>query len=232
MPTEEARGGASRAGRERETAACREKRTSARGGRRDRSCDLEWRAFHVRFGVAAQSLDSIVALSRPGAQIRLSKVTLAAVRRSRAVVEAAVQGGGSVYGVNTGFGKLSNVSIETDQLGTLQRNLILSHATGVGASLPIATSSWPWLSASTISRGGSPGVRPELLQTMIAFFNASYIPVIPSQGSVGASGDLAPLAHMALPLLGHGELHRGHGGTRVKARSFRAKRFLRNWHCD
>jgi histidine ammonia-lyase len=150
-----------------------------------------------------------------------------AVRRSRAVVEAALAAGGSVYGVNTGFGKLANVSIEPAQLGTLQRNLLLSHATGVGEPLPVPVAQLAFaLRIHNLARGFS-GVRPELLETMIALFNAGYVPVIPCQGSVGASGDLAPLAHMALPLLGRGELHDGHGGRRIRPRTALRKLGLR-----
>ena len=174
-------------------------------------------------GTADLTLDDAIALSRHGARLSLSKATLAAVHRSRAVVEASLESGESVYGVNTGFGKLSNVSIEPSRLGALQRNLILSHATGVGDSLPVDVSRLAFaLRIHNLARGYS-GVRRELLKTMITLFNASYVPVIPSQGSVGASGDLAPLAHMALPLLGYGEVH---VGGSAKPRRIKAKKAL------
>jgi histidine ammonia-lyase len=127
------------------------------------------------------------------------------------VVEKAVAAGQAVYGVNTGFGKLAGRRIETDKLGLLQRNLLLSHATGVGAALPIDVSRLAFaLRIHNLALGWS-GVREELVRSMVALFNGDLVPVIPSQGSVGASGDLAPLAHMALPLLGYGDVHQGEG---------------------
>lgn len=163
----------------------------------------------VALGAAELSLDCLLGLAQPGAQIQLSKATRSALRRSRAVVEQVIESGATVYGVNTGFGKLSGVSIEAERLGTLQRNLILSHATGVGAVLPVEVCQLAFvLRIHNLAKGFS-GVRIELLDLMIGLFNAGLIPVIPSQGSVGASGDLAPLAHMALPLLGYGEVYDG-----------------------
>ena len=161
-------------------------------------------------------LDDLVALSVSGAHVQLGKTTLAALRRSRAVVEKALTGGAWVYGVNTGFGKLSGVSIDSDRLGDLQRNLLLSHATGVGDLLPVDVCRLAFaLRIDSLARGFS-GVRVELLATMMALYNGGYIPTIPSQGSVGASGDLAPLAHMALPLIGYGEVYDCTRGGRPK----------------
>ncbi|MEY4673415.1 MAG: hypothetical protein RL148_1199 [Planctomycetota bacterium] len=124
-------------------------------------------------------------------------------------MDRAVASGATMYGINTGFGKLANVRIEQGKLALLQRNLLLSHATGVGDPLPVATSRLAMaLRIHNLALGFS-GVRLALLERMVAMFNADLVPVIPSQGSVGASGDLAPLSHMALPLLGHGEVHHG-----------------------
>ncbi len=132
-----------------------------------------------------------------------------AVAKSRKVVEAAVAEDRTIYGVNTGFGKLAGVSVPPDKLGKLQQNLLLSHATGVGESLPQEVSRLAFaMRIHSLSLGNS-GVRIELLDHMLTVFNAGMVPVIPSQGSVGASGDLAPLAHMALPLIGYGEVHLG-----------------------
>ena len=170
----------------------------------------------IVIGSESLSLDELVDLSLPGSQLVMSPSCAEAVRRSRTVVDDVIRAGATVYGVNTGFGKLSGVSIPEDRLGTLQRNLILSHATGVGDSLPVETSRLALaLRIHSLARGFS-GVRQELLDLMIQVFNAGYSPVIPSQGSVGASGDLAPLAHLALPLLGLGEVWVGEGaGTRM-----------------
>ncbi|GAB4151189.1 MAG: histidine ammonia-lyase [Planctomycetota bacterium] len=157
------------------------------------------------------SLDSatLVKLSEPGHTVGLSRAARASVARSRAVIQRALSDGRTMYGINTGFGKLAGVRIETPQLAALQRNLLLSHATGVGDPLPVAQSRLALaLRIHNLAMGFS-GVRKILLDRAIALYNADLIPVIPSQGSVGASGDLAPLAHMALPLIGFGEVHDG-----------------------
>ena len=155
----------------------------------------------VAIGGKPITLPTLVALSRPGSRVHLGEETTAGLRRSRAVVEQAVASGEAVYGVNTGFGKLAGRRIETDKLGLLQRNLLLSHATGVGSALPVDVSRLAFaLRIHNLALGWS-GVREELVRSMMALFNGDLVPVIPSQGSVGASGDLAPLAHMALPLL-------------------------------
>jgi histidine ammonia-lyase len=168
----------------------------------------------VAVGGTELALDVLVGLSESGAQIRLTRDVRSGLRRSRAVVTKVLKSGATVYGVNTGFGRLSGVSVEAARLGTLQRNLILSHATGVGAMLPQPVCQLALaLRIHNLARGFS-GVRVELLESMVGLFNAGLIPVIPSQGSVGASGDLAPLAHMALPLLGYGEVYDGQRGQR------------------
>lgn len=139
-----------------------------------------------------------------------SAVTLTAdararVARSRAVVEKAVQSRKVVYGVTTGFGRLSEVAIPHDKLADLQVNLIRSHACGVGPPLSRAeTRAVTLLRANVLAKGFS-GVRPELVQMLVELLNRGVHPVIPEQGSVGASGDLAPLSHLALVLIGEGE---------------------------
>lgn len=127
------------------------------------------------------------------------------MKRSRQMIDAAVQQGRTVYGVTTGFGRLASVSIAREDLSTLQRNLILSHAVGVGPSLPIAeTRLFMACRINALAKGYS-GIRPETVDALITLYNKNLLPVIPEQGSVGASGDLAPLAHLALVLLGEGE---------------------------
>jgi histidine ammonia-lyase len=154
-------------------------------------------------------LPTLVALSQPDSTIALGEAAVRQVDRARSVVAAAVAQGATMYGINTGFGRLAGVRIADDQLAQLQRNLLLSHATGVGEPLPPETSRLAFaLRVHNLALGFS-GVRRELLDQAIALFNRGLVPVIPSQGSVGASGDLAPLAHMALPLLGLGEVHAG-----------------------
>ena len=139
------------------------------------------------------------------------------VSRGRAAIERALAGGEVVYGVNTGFGELAQVRIEPGKLLQLQRNLLLSHAAGVGEPLPdAAVRGMLLLRANTLARGHS-GVRPEVIEALLALLNHDILPVVPSRGSVGASGDLAPLAHLALPLIGHGSLRPGSGSAAVPA---------------
>lgn len=154
-------------------------------------------------------MTSLVALSRGGVRIKLSRSVRAQIVRSRAEVEQCIADGATTYGINTGFGKLAGVRIPDDQLVWLQQNLLLSHASGVGEPLGIEVSRLALaLRIHNLALGYS-GVRLKLLEQAIALFEADLIPVIPSQGSVGASGDLAPLSHMALPLIGRGEVHCG-----------------------
>lgn len=128
------------------------------------------------------------------------------VRAGRAVIEQALDTGAALYGLNTGFGDLANVRIEPERLDLLQRSLILSHAAGMGDPLPdAAVRGMLLLRANTLARGHS-GVRPEVIEALLSLLNHDALPVVPAQGSVGASGDLAPLAHLALPLLGRGRL--------------------------
>jgi histidine ammonia-lyase len=155
-------------------------------------------------------LSTLVRLAGGGVRIALSKASRERVRASRAVVDDAVAAGATMYGINTGFGKLAGVRIPDEQLGQLQRNLLLSHATGVGEPLSLEQSRLAFALRIHNLALGSSGVRPKLLEQAIALWNGDYVPVVPSQGSVGASGDLAPLSHMALPLLGLGFVH--HGG--------------------
>jgi histidine ammonia-lyase len=129
----------------------------------------------------------------------------ARVRAARAVIERAVESGEAIYGVNTGFGNLANVRIARADLETLQERLVLSHAAGVGEPLDQeAVRGMLLLRANTLARGHS-GVRELLVERLIELLNRGLHPVVPARGSVGASGDLAPLAHLALPLIGRGE---------------------------
>jgi histidine ammonia-lyase len=126
-----------------------------------------------------------------------------------ASVARIVADGKPVYGINTGFGKLAQTHIAADQLELLQRNLVLSHSVGVGALLPDAIVRLVLLlKVASLARGYS-GVRPALVDAMLALLDAEVYPCIPSKGSVGASGDLAPLAHLAAALLGWGEVRHG-----------------------
>ncbi len=148
-------------------------------------------------------------LTRP-VRVEIAPAAMARVAASRAVVQRALESGKAVYGLNTGFGSLSRVRIDHSRACELQRNIIRSHAAGVGEHLPREVSrALMVVLAASLARGAS-GVRPETLERVVAYINHHIDPAIPSRGSVGASGDLAPLAHAALTLLGEGEIwHNG-----------------------
>jgi histidine ammonia-lyase len=137
--------------------------------------------------------------------VSLSPDAIARMKASRAVVDQLVASGKTAYGINTGFGKLASVRISSEQVRQLQVNLVRSHSCGVGEPLSEAeTRAMMLLRANALAKGLS-GIRPSVVETLISMLNASVHPVIPSQGSVGASGDLAPLAHLARVVIGEGE---------------------------
>jgi histidine ammonia-lyase len=139
--------------------------------------------------------------------VLLAPDSRAMVEQARAVVEAIVSSNQVAYAITTGVGKLSDVRIAGDQIRELQVNLVRSHAVGVGEPLPLAeTRSMMLLRANSLAKGHS-GVRPVVIDTLCEMLNRGVTPVVPSQGSVGASGDLAPLAHLALALIGEGECY-------------------------
>ncbi len=151
------------------------------------------------------TIPDVIAVARRAAAVTLDPEALRAVAESRRAVEKAVAGGKAVYGVNTGFGKLAHVRIPAEQARQLQLNLIRSHAAGVGDALSTeAVRAMMLLRANVLVRGTS-GVRPALPELLVAMLNAGVHPRVPSQGSVGASGDLAPLSHLALAMIGEGE---------------------------
>jgi histidine ammonia-lyase len=151
-------------------------------------------------------LNSYRAVVFVGAHCALGAAARTRVEASRQTVLDTLEKGQAVYGVNTGFGDLAKVRIEADKLTLLQERLILSHCAGVGEALEDeSVRGMLLLRANALARGHS-GVRPEIIEALLALLNANVLPVVPSRGSVGASGDLAPLAHLALPLLGRGNL--------------------------
>jgi histidine ammonia-lyase len=153
----------------------------------------------------ALTLDELLTVHRGGEALVLDDMAWPQVLRSAAVVQAAAAGDAAVYGVNTGFGKLASTRIDAADLATLQRNLIRSHSVGVGEPLPAPVVRLIFATkAASLARGHS-GVRPLVIESLLAACNAGIVPVIPAQGSVGASGDLAPLAHLTLALMGEGE---------------------------
>jgi histidine ammonia-lyase len=141
-----------------------------------------------------------------GAAVALDPACAPLIARAAAAVAAIVVKGAPVYGINTGFGKLASVRIAADDLETLQRNIVLSHAAGVGAPMPAPVVRLMMaLKLASLAQGAS-GVKPATVALLQAFLDKGLTPVVPCQGSVGASGDLAPLAHMTATMIGVGEI--------------------------
>ena len=157
------------------------------------------------------SLEDVVAVA-DGAVVSLDPGARERIAASRRVVDHILDSGQIVYGVNTGFGKLAEVRISPDELGHLQLNLVRSHACGVGEPFPERVVRAMLLLRANVLASGFAGCRPEIVEAVLALLNHHVHPVVPSQGSVGASGDLAPLAHLALVLIGEGEAM--YGGQR------------------
>ena len=157
----------------------------------------------------ATTLDDLAAVWRGSAPLCLDPAARAGVEAAAATVARAARGTAAVYGVNTGFGKLASVKIAAEDTEQLQENLILSHCCGVGETLDPATVRLMMaLKLLSLGRGAS-GVRWEVIALIEGMIARGVVPVIPAQGSVGASGDLAPLAHMAAVMIGRGEAHVG-----------------------
>jgi len=152
------------------------------------------------------TLGDVAAVARSGAEAVLDPAARARMERSRGVVEALVDEGAVVYGVTTGVGALADRSIDRADAERLQENLLVSHAAGVGEPLPREiVRAMLVLRANTLALGFS-GARPIVAERLLDFLRLGIHPVVPAQGSVGASGDLAPLAHLALPLIGRGKV--------------------------
>jgi len=160
----------------------------------------------LRLAPGRLTQDDLQAIHAGGVSIEIDPAAHDAIAASAAVVARAAAGTAPVYGVNTGFGKLASTRISEADLATLQLNLIRSHSVGVGEPLsPAVVRLMLALKAASLARGFS-GVRPVVIDTLVRVHNAGLVPYVPSQGSVGASGDLAPLAHMTLALMGEGEM--------------------------
>jgi len=151
------------------------------------------------------TLEKVIQVARGGAAVALTDDAKTAVNRSRDYVDKLVAEGRTVYGITTGFGEFAKVAIGAEDVEQLQRNLIVSHACGIGQFLSEEIVRAVMLLRINALSTGYSGIRLVVLQTLIDMLNAGVIPVIPEKGSLGASGDLAPLAHMALPLIGLGE---------------------------
>ncbi len=159
----------------------------------------------IALGAKPLTSADVIAVARQGARVELAPEAVARVQAARDLVKQIVDENRVVYGMTTGFGHLSRVRVGQAQLADLQRNLLRSHASGVGELLPEeVVRAMMLLLANSLARGHS-GVRVEVIETLLALLNARVQPVVPSRGSVGASGDLAPLAHLGLVLIGEGE---------------------------
>jgi histidine ammonia-lyase len=143
------------------------------------------------------------------AQVVLGASAADQIEASRALIERAVESGTPTYGVNTGFGRFVDVAISREDVGRLQLNLLRSHACGVGKPFPTEVVRGAMLLRANALATGASGVRRETVELLLAMMNAGVHPVVPSRGSLGASGDLAPLAHLALPLVGEGRAEFG-----------------------
>jgi len=165
------------------------------------------------------TLDALAAIAHRDERVALAPDAIVRVRASRAVIDRHAAAGTPVYGVNTGFGALADVAIPAGDLAALQLNLIRSHAAGVTEPLPVpVVRALIALRANVLAKGFS-GIRLETLEALLALLNAGVHPRIPSRGSVGASGDLAPLAHLALVLVGEGEVLGEMSGADALARA-------------
>ncbi|MCU0607144.1 MAG: histidine ammonia-lyase [Candidatus Edwardsbacteria bacterium] len=164
------------------------------------------------------AIDDVRRASQGGSRIALSPAAAGRIAAGRAVVERIIGDGRTVYGITTGFGKFAEVRIAPAEIEELQRNLVMSHATAVG---PLFSErqvrAVMFLQANQLARGAS-GVRPEAVRQLIGLLNAGITPLVPQQGSVGASGDLSPMAHIALVLIGRGRArYRGRAMTGAAA---------------
>jgi histidine ammonia-lyase len=153
----------------------------------------------------AISLDQIAEVARKGEKVKITDSARQRLRASRKVIDDIVARDAVVYGVNTGFGKLADVRIDHEELRQLQLNLVRSHACGIGPALSEAEVRAMMLLRANVLTLGFSGIRPEVIEMLCEMLNRGVHPVIPEKGSVGASGDLAPLAHLALTLIGEGE---------------------------
>ncbi|HHQ4732570.1 TPA: aromatic amino acid lyase, partial [Aeromonas veronii] len=166
--------------------------------------------FELTITPGELDLATLRRVSREPVHIALDPAALPAIHASAAVVTKVIEQNRVVYGINTGFGLLANTRIPVEQLDELQRSIVLSHAAGIGEYMDDATVRLMMvLKLNSLARGFS-GIRLTVLEALMTLINAEVYPVVPKKGSVGASGDLAPLAHMSCLLIGEGKArHKG-----------------------
>src|SRR5256885_2455590 len=167
------------------------------------------------------TLEQVAQAAAGGPRIEIAEAARERVRAARRLVDRIAESGVPTYGINTGFGTLAEVPIARPDLQRLQRNLILSHAAGVGDPLPADAVRALMLLRANVLAGGYSGIRESTLDLLVQLLERDVVPVVPAKGSVGASGDLAPLAHLALVLIGEGEAF--FGGERLAGREALAR---------
>ena len=170
-------------------------------------------AYALTLGDRPLDLETLDAVLDQTLHVSLSEAGLQRARRAREWVEQLIKGGDAIYGINTGFGHLKSKRISADELDKLQENLLISHAAGVGPPTPPQIVRWMLLFKALMLLQGHSGVRVEVIQRLADWLNHDLLSVVPTRGSLGASGDLAPLAHLFLPLLGRGEMQQGPTGA-------------------
>ena len=148
------------------------------------------------------TLEDVEGVARQRRPVTLAPAAVERLRAGRAFVDRLAAGAEPIYGITTGVGKLKDVVIPPTERAALQRNLVLSHAAGVGTPLPLPVVRAIMLLRANVLLRATSGVRLELVTALVALLNAGVAPLVPEQGSVGASGDLAPLSHIALALMG------------------------------
>ena len=173
----------------------------------------------IVLGVDGMTLEDLVAIARKSARIRLADESEERITKSRDLVERWLQEGRVIYGVTTGFGALSDVMIPVEDTRLLQKNILMSHAVGVGEVLiEEAVRAMMALRVKDLARGHA-GIRLGTVHRLVEMLNRGIVPIVPEKGSVGASGDLAPLAHMSLVLIGLGEAFTKGSGCPAQRRS-------------
>src|SRR5215218_8121750 len=171
----------------------------------------------IELGSGGLTPAEVVAVARDDAEVELADAAREAMAASAAIVERMASSAEPVYGVSTGFGSLATTTIPAERREELQRALIRSHAAGMGDPVEReVVRAMLFLRARTLALGRS-GARPLVAETLLALLNADLVPVVPEHGSLGASGDLAPLAHCALALIGEGEIDDRNGQRRLAA---------------
>ncbi|MCE1177724.1 MAG: histidine ammonia-lyase [Micrococcales bacterium] len=176
----------------------------------------------VTVGIGPLTIEDVVAVARHDARVEISQESLAEVARSRAVIDSLATDPTPHYGVSTGFGALATRHIPTEMRAQLQRSLVRSHAAGSGAEVEReVVRALMLLRVSTLATGRT-GIRPEVLKTYVALLNAGITPIVHEYGSLGCSGDLAPLAHCALALMGEGEVRDAEGQRMPSAQALSA----------